>query len=122
VNPKVLTNVPGPGAHEPKDEFSTKQNSSQVWTINRIDKNKKMTPIKHPGPQDYNIPSYITEHAQFGFGLRPPIDPLKCRTTTGPGDYDPKYPSGYPKISISGRPNSKITFDVPGPGSYNDMR
>jgi hypothetical protein len=34
-----------------------------------------MKEIKHPGPQDYNIPSYITEHAQFGFGLKPFIDP-----------------------------------------------
>ena len=28
VNPKITTTVPGPGAHEPKDHFTTKANSS----------------------------------------------------------------------------------------------
>ncbi len=33
VNPKIVTNVPGPGSHDPLDHFTTKQNSSMNWTI-----------------------------------------------------------------------------------------
>ena len=47
--------------------------------------------MKHPGPQDYNIPSKIVEKPKYFFGLKPFIDPHKCKTTTGPGDYDPKF-------------------------------
>jgi hypothetical protein len=54
------------------------------------------------------LPSKISEHAKYGFGLRPFIDPQKCRTTTGPGFYDPKYFDGNQSISLKGRPK-----DVP---------
>ena len=60
------------------------------WSINKIERNKRAKTVKHPGPQEYNIPSKIVENPRFIFGLRPFIDPQKCRTTTGPGDYDPK--------------------------------
>jgi hypothetical protein len=60
----------------------------------KVDKNKRPRTVAHPGPQDYNLPSKISEHAQYGFGLRPFIDAQKNRTTTGPGFYDPKYCDG----------------------------
>ena len=59
VNPKVVTNVPGPGAHEPNDIYTTKEHSKQFWSINRIDKDKGNKAVKHPGPTEYNIPSKI---------------------------------------------------------------
>jgi len=121
VNPKIVTNVPGPGAHDPLDLFTTKQHSSQNWSINRIERNKRPRTVKHPGPQEYTIPSYINEHQKYDFGLRPFIDPHKCRTTTGPGDYDPRTHNGNPKLSIMGRPVDKVLHKVPGPGAYSDM-
>ncbi len=41
VNPKLLTDVPGPGNYNPKDIYTTKEKSSTNWSINRIDKNGK---------------------------------------------------------------------------------
>jgi len=33
---------------------------------------------------------------------KPPIDPFKCRTTTGPGDYNPPSdPATYKKLGYS---------------------
>jgi hypothetical protein len=40
VNPKVVTHVPGPGAHDPGDIYTTKEHSKQFWSICRNDKNK----------------------------------------------------------------------------------
>ena len=39
MNPKVVTNVPGPGAHEPNDIYTTKEHSKQFWSINRNERN-----------------------------------------------------------------------------------
>ena len=89
MNPKIVTNVPGPGAHDPTDVYTTKQGSSLNWSINKNERHPKSKSVKHPGPQEYSIPSKIVEKPEYGFGLRPPIDPQKCRTTTGPGFYDP---------------------------------
>ena len=95
VNPKIVTSVPGPGAHEPRDTYTTKEQSISKWSINRIDKNKRPKSVKQPGPTAYNLNSKIgKEMPEYGFGLRPFIDPQKCRTTTGPGFYDPQYIDG----------------------------
>jgi len=75
VNPKIVTNVPGPGAHEANDIYTTREHSKQFWSMCRVDKNKAAKPVKHPGPQEYNIPSKIVEKPEYQFGLRPPIDP-----------------------------------------------
>lgn len=61
VNPKIVTNVPGPGAHDANDIYTTKEHSKQFWSINRVDKNKSAKAIKHPGPHEYTIPSKIVE-------------------------------------------------------------
>mmetsp|Transcript_2803 Transcript_2803/g.4792 ORF Transcript_2803/g.4792 Transcript_2803/m.4792 type:complete len:189 (+) Transcript_2803:31-597(+) len=122
VNKKIVTHVPGPGSHEPSDVFTTKQKSSLNWSINRIDKNKLPKDIKHPGPQDYNIPSKIVESPEFGFGLRPFIDQQKCRTKTGPGDYNPRAIESSQTISIKGRSSMTLDRKQPGPGYYDDCR
>ena len=50
VNPKIVTYVPGPGAHEINDVYTTKEHSKQFWSINRNDRHRQSKPIKHPGP------------------------------------------------------------------------
>ena len=46
VNPKIVTDVPGPGAHQPKDSYSTKNTTNSVWSINKTDKNKRPKSVK----------------------------------------------------------------------------
>lgn len=50
VNPKLLTNVPGPGHVDPLDKYTTKEKVPSEWSINRNEKNKKPRPIRQPGP------------------------------------------------------------------------
>ena len=40
VNPKIVTNVPGPGHVDPNDRYTTKEHTASNWSINRVDKNK----------------------------------------------------------------------------------
>ena len=40
MNPKLVTNVPGPGHAEPNDKYTTKEKTPSSWSINRVDKNK----------------------------------------------------------------------------------
>ena len=75
MNPKIVTNIPGPGSHEPNDLYTTKEQASTSWSINKNERNPKRNEIKHPGPLDYSIPSKIVENPEYGFGLKPPIDP-----------------------------------------------
>ena len=75
-----------------------------------------------PGPTSYNIPSKLKETPEYGFGLRPFIDPQKNRTTTGPGFYDPKYFDSKRTIQLMGKPRDNPNMWQPGPGAYNDMR
>lgn len=70
-----MTNIPGPGAHDPNDVYTTKEHSSKKWSINKIERNPEKTEQKHPGPHEYNIPSKIVEKPEYGFGLKPFIDP-----------------------------------------------
>ena len=65
VNPKIVTQIPGPGAHEPQDVYTTKEHQKQFWSIYRNDRHRKGKSIKHPGPQEYNIPSKIIEKAEY---------------------------------------------------------
>lgn len=46
MNPKIVTSVPGPGAHDPLDIYTTKEKSISKWSINRIDKNKRPKSVK----------------------------------------------------------------------------
>ena len=67
----------------------------------------------------------MVEKAQYGFGLRPFIDPFKMRTHTGPGDYNPKGLSRVRSVTISNKPQDKdieVLRKIPGPGTYNDIR
>ena len=125
MNPKIVTQIPGPGSHDPDDLYTTKEHSSKKWSINKIERDPTKTEIKHPGPHEYSIPSKIVEKPEYGFGLKPFIDPQKCRTKTGPADYNP-YPefakNDNPKFHIMGRPANNMTFNTPGSGSYEDMR
>ena len=50
VNPKIVTLVPGPGAHDPKDIYTTKEHSKQNWSINKNERYLSQKNIKHPGP------------------------------------------------------------------------
>ena len=56
--------------------------------------------------------------------MRPPIDPLKCRTKTGPGDYDPKFMNTTGNFTMKERlePKGIDRNKQPGPGHYSDMR
>ena len=67
--------MPGPGTHDPSELYTTKASSSFNWSICKIDKNKKRKFAKQPGPFDYDIPSKLVEKPQYGFGLKPFIDP-----------------------------------------------
>jgi hypothetical protein len=40
VNPKIVTNVPGPGHVDPNDTYTTKEKLASQWSINKVDKNK----------------------------------------------------------------------------------
>jgi hypothetical protein len=40
VNPKLVTNVPGPGHVDPLDRYTTKEKTPSLWSINKTDKNK----------------------------------------------------------------------------------
>ena len=50
VNAKFNQFVPGPGSHNPRDSYVSVINTSQSWSINKIDKNKKQKLPAHPGP------------------------------------------------------------------------
>ena len=53
VNKKELTVVPGPGASDPNDKYTTKTNTSQMYSINRTEKHPDRREVKQPGPFDY---------------------------------------------------------------------
>ena len=69
-----MTKIPGPGTHNAKLEYTTKEHAEKTWSINKIERNPEIKPKKHPGPQEYNVPSKIVEKPEYSFGLRPPID------------------------------------------------
>ena len=57
--------------------------------------------------------------------VKPFIDPFKCRTKPGPGEYEPMKPQTQIKFSISQRLTASsyaASKNTPGPGSYNDER
>ena len=63
---------------------------------------------KHPGPGEYTVPSKIVEGPIFTTRPKPPIDPFKCRTTTGPGEYNPPVDAPYKKLGYSIRGINEI--------------
>ena len=85
---------------------------------------------KQPGPADYEIPSKIVEGPIFTTRPKPPIDPLKCRTKPGPGEYNPPSDAAYKKLGYSIRSMNNVQpksarqkeLNPPGPGAYEDMR
>jgi len=46
VNKKELTVVPGPGAANPNDKYTTKANASQMYSINRTEKHPERREVK----------------------------------------------------------------------------
>ena len=63
MNPKVVTKIPGPGAHDANLSYTTREHAEKSWSINKIERNPSRKLIKHPGPTEYNVPSKITEKA-----------------------------------------------------------
>lgn len=59
VNPKIVTKVPGPGECEPRENYTSKFDSTFNWSINKNERNKRHKSVRHPGPHEYNIPSKI---------------------------------------------------------------
>ena len=125
VNNKELTVVPGPGHVNPDDKFTTKQWSPQKYSINTAEKHPKRMERRQPGPGYYEYTNTVGSKQKYGFGLRPFIDPFKCRTTTGPGDYNAKPLYRVKSGVISRRPNDKdieVLRRIPGPSSYLEVR
>lgn len=79
-----------------------------------------------PGPAEYCVPSKIVEGPRFTTRPKPPIDPFKCRTKPGPGDYNPDADKPFKKLhySITGmnevvpKPSRMKEINPPGPGVY----
>jgi hypothetical protein len=76
------------------------------------------------------VPSKIVEGPVFTTRPKPPIDPFKCRTRTGPGDYNPPTDGPFKKLGYSIRGINEVVpkkerekeLNPPGPGAYSDMR
>jgi hypothetical protein len=90
------------------------------------DKHPQRRERLHPGPNQYRVKSVLgTGGKQYGFGLKPFIDPFKMRTTTGPGDYNPRPLGRCMSGVISSKPKEKDIRElkkIPGPGTYQETR
>lgn len=42
-----------------------------------------------PGPGNYDLRSFISEGPKYSARVKPIVDPFKCKTRTGPADYNP---------------------------------
>lgn len=62
---------------------------------------------RQPGPGYYEYQNTVGSNQKYQFGLKPFIDPFKMRTTTGPGDYEPKPLYRVKSGVISKRPYDK---------------
>lgn len=112
MNKKQITVVPGPGSANPNDSYLSRYNTTMSCKFQTEDRIKEPAIVrKQPGPFEYKIPSRIGESQQYQFGLRPYIDPLKMRTGTGPGDYNPKGLFRVQSGHIGARPKD-LDFDT----------
>jgi len=130
VNKREITIVPGPGYVYPKDDISSKRTRPMTRSLHKIDRYQRFKNNNWPGPQEYNLTISGTKpnEKKYSFGLRPHINPMKNRTMTGPGDYDPKL--NHLRTSASITINAKPTYDkskmslslssIPGPGWYEN--
>ena len=73
--------------------------------------------------------SKIVEGPIFTTRPKPPIDPFKCRTKPGPGEYNPPSATPHKKLSYSIRGINETVpkaqrekeLNTPGPGAYSSM-
>ena len=80
-----------------------------------------------PSPAEYVVPSKIVEGPRFTTRPKPFIDPFKCRTVPGPGDYNPSTDKPFKKSSFSITGMNEVVpkqqrmkeINPPGPGAYN---
>ena len=80
-----------------------------TWTMSK-DERFKNDRVKNPGPGQYEARDTVADGPKFTTRVKPFIDPRKCRTTTGPGDYDPNDQSKKVFYTMSGKlynPNKK---------------
>jgi hypothetical protein len=114
--------VPGPGAYQPR--LYTTQNAAVFGSGGRLPKSDdKQT----PAPGSYEIPSMLHEGPQYSMKGR--TQPAQRLDSPGPGQYNyentairdrsPTYKMGSSKRSDG---FDKLKQDIPGPGSYQDMR
>ena len=114
--------MPGPGHTDPRDKYSSKNSTSLSWSMCMNDKHPNRKDSRLPAPNHYKIRSTIGDGGHhYGFGLKPFIDPLKMRTTTGPGDYNPESLHRVSSAVITCMPNERdinVLKKIPGPGTY----
>ena len=121
VNDKRLSHVPGPNNYYYPAKDKTIQPS---WTSSK-DKRFVDRKFGSPGPGNYEHRVHTADGPQYSQRPKPPVNPLKNRTITGPGDYSPSYSSAKksaPAFSIRLKTDSKKFKVSPGPGSYEDGR
>ena len=89
VNDKRLNHVPGPNTYAiPAKDKTTRPKWSQSVDKRFIDRK-----YGTPGPGNYEYRAHTTDGSKFTQRPKPFINPFKCRTTTGPGDYNPNVSS-----------------------------
>jgi len=126
VNDNRLDHVPGSSKYDPILPSGTSRvRSAQKWSMSKAKRFPDARPV-HPGPAEYLIPSKIVEGPRFTTRPKPPIDPFKCRTKPGPGDYNPDTDKPFCKLSYSITGMNEVVpkqsrmkeINPPGPGTY----
>lgn len=78
--------------------------------------------MKQPGPGEYGHAIFTDAGPKFTTRVKPFIDPFKCRTKPGPGEYEPEKPKTNILYSMRQKPAQSMNNLTPGPGNYEDDR
>lgn len=116
MNDPRLKHVPG-AKYDIKAEDKIKFPS---WSQTK-DARFKDDRVKNPGPGHYESRDLVSDGPKYTTRVKPFIDPRKCRTTTGPGDYDPANQSKKIFYSMSVKLDGPRKRGNPGPGTYESM-
>jgi len=110
------TDIPEPGKYGAPNDIGKKEDPK--WSLGKDPKFKSLTD-NQPGPNDYEIPSYIDDGPKFGIGAKTVYDKNPLLTKTGPGDYDPDKGQTAVSFTIPGKSKNPIDLGLPGPGQYD---
>lgn len=120
VNDKRLSHVPGPIYATPAKD----RTQYPKWSVGK-ERRFAGRSVGTPGPGAYREATFTDAGPKFTTRVKPFIDPFKCRTKPGPGNYEPEKPQTQIKFSMSKRLTASsyaAARNTPGPGTYGDER